>query len=356
MPGLSRRALLAGLAGAIAMALAATGVVLVAARGGGGSRPPAPASARNAAAAVPAQAEAAVVASDATQPPTPTAAPTPAPTPKTGTAAVPWVDSPGTPQSVPVSGSAGRACRAADLDVAAGLSGALQNLATQELTLRDRAADPCFLAGVPQVVLTNAGARSRVSPGQFAAKRLDLAAGASASLVVGTPTACAGTGQPVVATSVLLTLPAGDAVTVGGTQIDTECGAPTVVAFGVADLLPAAAPGPLDSLSATLDAPQTVARGAVLTYQVTLANQSPVPVALSPCPSYTEVLGGGGPGAAQRTLVLNCPAGATIAAGASVTYKVELAVPASTPAGDTKLTWTLEVPDGPVAGTVITVT
>jgi hypothetical protein len=338
------------LAGAIVMAMAATGVVLVAVRGGG-SRPLVPPAARTAGEAVPAEAAAAVVASGSgPQTPAPPSAPSP-----TGAAAVPWVNKPGTPQSAPVSASAGRACRAADLDITAGLSGAFQGLATQELTLRNRAGDACFLAGAPQVVLTNAGARSRVSPGQFAAKRLDLASGSSAGLVVGTPAPCAGSGQPVAAASVLLTLPAGDAVTVGGTRIDTECGAPTVVEFGAADLLPAATPGPLDSLSATLDAPLTAARGAVLTYQVTLANQSPVSVALSPCPSYTQVLGGGA-GAAQQTLVLNCQAGASIAAGAAVTYTIELTVPVSAASGDTKLTWKLEVPDGPVTGTVITVT
>ena len=343
---LSRRALLAGLAGAIVVTLAATGVALVAARGAR-SRPPVPAAARTAGMAGIAG-TAGLSSGTGSGPSVPTATPT-------GSATIPWVDRPGTPLSVPASASAGRPCRAADLDIAAGLSGAFQGLATQELTLRDRAADACFLAGAPQVVLTNAGARSRVSPGQFAAKRLDLASGSSAGLVVGTPAACAGSGQPIVATSVLLTLPTGDAVTVGGTRIDTECGAPTVVEFGAADVLPAAAPGPLDSLSATLDAPQTVARGATLTYRVTLVNQSAVSVALSPCPSYTEVLGAG-TSAGQQTLLLNCQAGASIAANAAVTFEMKLAVPASAPPGDTKLTWTLEVPDGPVAGTVITVT
>jgi len=342
---LSRRAVLAGLAGAIVVALAAVGVALVAAHPGR-SRPPAPAAVRtvpNAGTAVAAVASS----TGGTQPSAP--APTPSAT------AIPWVNTAGIPQSAPANGSAGRACRAADLDIAAGVSGAFQGLATQELTLRDRAADACFLTGVPQVVLTNAGVRSRVGPGQFAATRLDLASGSSAGLVVGTPAGCAGSGGPVVATSVLLTLPAGDAVSVGGTHIDTQCGAATVVEFGATDLLPAAAPGPLNSLSATLDAPQTIARGAVLTYQVTLVNQSPASVALTPCPSYTEELGSGA-GAVQKTLVLNCQAGASIAANGAVTYEMKLTVPASAPPGDTKLAWTLEVPDGPVAGSVITVT
>jgi hypothetical protein len=346
---LSRRALLAGLAGAVVVALAATGAVLVAARGGR-SGPPVAAAARSAGTS-PSATDATAGATAAAVPTgggsTPTATPAPAPA---GTS-VPFVNKPGTPPSVPVVGSAARPCRAADLDIAAGLSGAFQGLATQELTLRDHAADACFLAGAPQVVLASAGARSRVDPGQFAAKRLDLASGTSAGLVLGTPATCAGSGQPVVATSVLVTLPAGDAVTVGGTRIDTECGAATVVEFGAADVLPAATPGPIGSLSVTVDAPQTTARGAVLTYQVTLVNQLQAPVALSPCPSYTQVLG-----AVQQTLVLNCQAAASIAANASVTFQMQLTVPASASPGDTKLSWTLDVPEGPVAGTVITVT
>jgi len=333
---------LAGLAGAIVVAVGATGAVLAGAHGGR-SRPLAPVAARSA--PTPGAAAAAAVSSSGSQPSPSASAPA-----ATGTA-IPWVDKPGTPQSVPVAGSAGRACRAADLDIAAGLAGAFQGLATQELTLRDRAADACFLAGAPQVVLPNAGARSRVGPGQFAASRLDLASGSSAGLVVGTPATCAGAGQPIVATSVLLTLPSGDALTVGGTQIDTECGAATVVEFGAADVLPAATPGPIGSLSVTVDAPQTVARGAVLTYQVTLANQTSAPVALTPCPSYTQVFG-----AVHQTLVLNCQGAASIAANASATYQMQLTVPASTPPGDTKLSWALEVPEGPLAGAVITVT
>jgi hypothetical protein len=250
-----------------------------------------------------------------------------------------------------VAGSAGRPCRAADLDIAAGLAGAFQGMATQEVTLRDHASDACFLAGAPQVVLTNAGALSRVNPGQFAAKRLDVASGSSAGLVLGTPETCAGSGKPVVTTSVLLTLPAGDAVTVGGTRIDTECGAATVVEFGAADVLPAATPGPIGSLSATVDVPQTVARGKVLTYLVTLANPTSAAVALSPCPSYTQVLG-----TVQQTLVLNCQGAASIAANATATFQMQLTVPASAPPGDTKLSWTLEVPEGPLAGALITVT
>ncbi len=183
--------------------------------------------------------------------------------------------------------------------------------------------------------------------------RVDLAPGQSATVLIGTPAVCAGAGQPAVASSVRLTLADGESVTVAGTLIDTRCGAPAVIAFepGAA---PAPAPGPLRTLRASLAAPRATARGAVLAYRVTLANPSATPIALSPCPSYTQVLGAG-TAAVQRTLLLNCRAVAAIAGGAALTYEMRIAVPASAATGATKLSWELEVPGGPVLGTAISV-
>jgi hypothetical protein len=279
----------------------------------------------------------------------------PAPAPA-GVAVIPWVDVPSTPQSLTGSTRAARACAAADLEIVAGRAGAFHGQATQELSVRDRAADACFLAGVPQAQLPNAGARSQVSSDAFAAQRVDLAPGESATILIGTPAVCAGAGQPVVASSVVLTLPNGNPVTVSGTRVDTECGPAAVIAFEPADPAAAApAPGPLSTLDISLSAPRTVARGAVLTYRVTMGNQSGTPVALSPCPSYTEVLGAGGTAPVQQTLLLNCAAAGSIAGNAALTYEMKLAVPTSTPTGTTKVSWKLEVPGGPVVGTAISV-
>jgi hypothetical protein len=268
---------------------------------------------------------------------------------------IPWADVPGTPLSTAASTSAARPCAAADLDIVAGRAGAFRGQATQELDARDRSADACFLAGVPQGLVPNAGARSRVSSGEFAAQRVDLVPGSSAIVLIGTPTACAASGQPIVGSSVQLTLPNGDAVTVSGTRIDTECGAPAVVAFEPVSP-PDAAAGPLGMLNVSIAAPPTVARGTVLTYRVTLTNPSATSTTLSPCPSYSQVLGMGGGAPAQQTLLLNCPAAASMATNAAVTYEMRLAVPASTPTGLTKLSWRLEVPGGPVAGAEVSVT
>jgi hypothetical protein len=264
---------------------------------------------------------------------------------------------PSTPGSLAGSTRAARACAAPDLEIAAGRSGAFRGLATQELTVRDRAADACFLAGVPQAHLPNAGGRSQVDSGQFAAQRVDLAPGESAIVLIGTPAVCAGAGQPAAASSVQLTLPNGDAVTVNGTRIDTECGSPAVIEFEPVAPAPAApVAGPLSTLNVSVATPRTVARGAVLTYRVILANPSATSVPLSPCPSYTEVLGTGGAAPVQQTLLLNCAAAGSIAGNAALTFEMKVAVPASTPTGATKLSWKLEVPGGSVVGTVISVT
>jgi hypothetical protein len=274
-----------------------------------------------------------------------------------GVAVIPWVDVPSTPQSLVGSTRAARACAAADLEITVGRAGAFHGQATQELTVRDRAADACFLSGVPQAQLPNAGARSQVGSDAFATRRVDLAPGESATVLIGTPAVCAGAGQPVVASTVQLTLPNSNPVTVNGTRVDTQCGSAAVIAFEPTDPAPAApAPGPLSTLNVSLSAPRTVARGAVLTYRVTMGNQSGTSVPLSPCPSYTEALGAGAAAPVQQTLLLNCGAASSIAGNAALTYEMRLTVPTSTPAGTTKVSWKLEVPGGPVVGAVISVT
>jgi len=272
-------------------------------------------------------------------------------------AVIPWLDMPSTPESMAGSTRAARACAAPDLEIVAGRAGAFQGLATQELTVRDRATDACFLAGVPQARLPNADGRSQVDSGEFAAQRVDLAPGQPAIVLIGTPAVCAGAGQPAVASSVGLTLPNGDTVTVNGTRIDTECGSAAVIEFEPVAPAPAVpVAGPLSTLNVSVAAPLTVARGAVLTYRVTLANRSATSVALAPCPSYTEVLGTGGSAPVQQTLLLNCRVAGSIAGNAALTFEMKVAVPASTPTGATKLTWKLEVPGGSVVGTAISVT
>ncbi len=112
----------------------------------------------------------------------------------------------------------------------------------------------------------------------------------------------------------------------------------------------------LRGLKGSISAPVSVARGTVLTYQVTLRNPGQAPVAFSPCPSYTEFLGiGGSPSHVVQSFLLNCAAGASIGAGSSLTYQMKLSVPSIFPTGPTKLAWKLD-PDGPGVGTAIRVT
>jgi hypothetical protein len=272
-----------------------------------------------------------------------------------GTTVIPWVNVPSTPESLASSAHAARQCTAADLEIVVGRAGAFHGQATQELNLRDRGTEACFLAGAPQARLPIAGGRAQVGDGGFGAQRVDLAPGQSATLLIGTPAICPGVGQPKIASSVQLTLPDGESVIAGGTWVDTACGAAAVIAF---DALapPTAAPGPLSAVNGVVAAPPAAARGSVLAYRVTLRNPSPSSIALAPCPAYTETLGDGGATTVQHTLLLNCRAAGSIAANAGLTYQMKLAVPASVPTGLTKLSWKLEVPGGLALGAVISVT
>jgi hypothetical protein len=173
-------------------------------------------------------------------------------------------------------------------------------------------------------------------------------------LLVGTPATCIGVGHPKVSSTAQITLANGDVITADGIWVNTECGGATVAVFQLTTTQPANA-SPLSGLRVSIAAPPSIGHGAVLTYQVTLHNPSATSVALSPCPSYTEALGTGGTSRLAQTLLLNCTAANSIGGNASLTYEMKLAVPSSFPADPTKLSWRLE-PDGPVVGTLITVT
>jgi hypothetical protein len=108
---------------------------------------------------------------------------------------------------------------------------------------------------------------------------------------------------------------------------------------------------PLDQLTGTVAVAETANRGAVLHYTVTITNPTGAPVSLASCPSYTQSLYDDGK-LISNTLRLNCGAtGAQIGANSSVTYEMQLAIPASLPAGGAKLSWNLQ--NGPSVGALI---
>lgn len=272
-----------------------------------------------------------------------------------GAAVIPWVDRQGTPNSLASSVHAGRPCTAADLVVAVGRAGAFHAEATQELELRNQAADACYLAGVPQSQLADVTTQTRVDSGRFATQRVDLAAGQSALVLVGAPVGCPASANPVLSAKLRVTLPNGDVMPVQGARINTECGPANVMEFN-AIIPPPASPGPLSNLRPAVNAPQSAARGTVLTFNVTIQNTSATTIDYSPCPSYTEGISNIAGPILQRTLLLNCSAAGSIGAGATLVYEMKLLLPSSVSPGATKLFWHLEVPDGKSAGAVFSIT
>jgi hypothetical protein len=140
-------------------------------------------------------------------------------------------------------------------------------------------------------------------------------------------------------------------VTGSGDGFDTECGL-GVSEFGVpADVPVSPAPSPL---TATITAPSAARAGMTLSYQITLSNPTGKPFALSPCPSYAEYLGGVGGGNVTQYFYLNCAAALSIPANGSVTFQMELAVPASMqPMAGAKLDWQIQGGTGPAQASVL---
>jgi hypothetical protein len=93
------------------------------------------------------------------------------------------------------------------------------------------------------------------------------------------------------------------------------------------------------SLSIDASVSASVRRGSMLMYAVTLTNTGRLDYALDPCPHYTEIVGAK---AAVASFQLNCSAAGDIAPGASVTFQMELDIPATAPLGPTTLDWALD--------------
>jgi hypothetical protein len=94
-------------------------------------------------------------------------------------------------------------------------------------------------------------------------------------------------------------------------------------------------------------APATVKRGTTLVYYVTVTNLSKTPYRLEPCPDYNQFLLRKKPVSMYQ---LNCRSVGHIAAGAGVTFEMQLKVPSDLEPGPNDLTWALM--DGRVSPSV----
>jgi hypothetical protein len=259
---------------------------------------------------------------------------------------------------------AARACAAADVQVTAGPAGAYRGQATQEIRIANTGSEACHLPGFPGVQLQPANeapqtvGASELAP-QLASTPLELAPGEEAIVLLGTPGSCEAANGPArkVSRRLQLALPGGGVKALDGVHIDTLCGRATVMRFervqseGAARAMAMQAAGAISQLTGAISAPDEAGRGAVLRYTVTLTNPTASPVSLAACPAYTQSLYADGK-SADSTMRLNCGgAGGQIPAHASVSFDMQVPVPASLAAGSGKLSWKLD--GGPGVGKMI---
>lgn len=257
-----------------------------------------------------------------------------------------------------------RACAAADVKVTAGQAGAWRGKATQEIRIANTGAEACQLPGFPTVQLQPANeAPQTVGASDQAPElqntRIELAPGEEIVVLLGTPGSCEAANRPErkVSKRLQLALPGGGVKMVDGVHVDTLCGRATVMRFervqseANARATAMKAGGALSQLNGSLSAPDEASRGGLLRYTVTLSNPTASPVSLASCPSYTQSVWSDGK-SADTTLRLDCAAaGGQIPAKGSVSFDMQMAVPAGLAPGNGKLSWKLD--GGPGVGKMI---
>lgn len=279
---------------------------------------------------------------------------------------VPWVNRPlpayvaPSPTPYPTGASP---CRTTQLRIGGTHTGIGMSQAVLEVSLVNTGPAACLLHGQPRVSgITGSGVRVTLParPGPTFAGALvpaDIAPGDHGYLDLGTGSAC-GTGadqmQSTTYRELVFIMPDGATM---GSHLTFNAGSCGVIVDQLG--LPMTAegqpsPGPLAGLTARLDVPSSVAAGSVLDYAVTLSNPTAQPIALSPCPAYTEWSSAlmtteskETPGLTYR---LNCDTVTSIPPGASVTYAMKLDIPASALVGTSKFGWQLDEPGGPYVG------
>ncbi len=268
--------------------------------------------------------------------------------PNVGTAQVaglvPWIDSPSPvppiPSPIPAAKPQTSAppCKAADL--------ALVNWGPSQLTgdhgiileLRNIGSATCLLSGTPKVIAKGTGVPDITAtnrPMIFFGQDADTTPGKPVFLFVGVSAACAIPCQnPTIYNTLDIYYPMGGELVVHGLNLDSYCGMATTPFYSVK-------PGPqypnppTTNLVPTLKLPATVKAGTTLTYEVDISNPQSNPAELSPCPIYMEY-------SSFKTKLLyhlNCSAVHSIAPYGTVRYQMKMAIPASAPLGEASIYW-----------------
>jgi hypothetical protein len=260
--------------------------------------------------------------------------------------AIPWIQVSG---KVFISTPAARACGASDLRVKVRGNGVAEGQVTEDLTLVNSAPDACFFHGPPALRLISPGKSPiTVRAGSFAAQRVNLEPNQQVEMILGCKQQTATMG-----TSLILSPAGGGSITVGIRL--PACLSPSIVDFQEG---PIPTPTGVGALSVQLNMPASVTRGQVVSYSVNLSNTTAAAVSLSPCPSYTEHMSqpqGLTVSKVQSTFLLNCQVASSVPADGSLTFQMEIRVPANWRVGPAKFLWNLEVDGLPAAGSVVQV-
>lgn len=284
-------------------------------------------------------------------------------------APVPWLDAPlrpwhyPPPKSIPYPASA-PPCKATQLSVHAGRTGAAAGNMLEELVFVHTGQTTCLLRGYPLVrALSPDGAQVVLHPvrGTFFGPLVpaDTARGGQVFLDFGTGDGCdGGLRKPVTYRDLVFTLPAGGDVRGGDIRLHVVCGL-SMSDFGLPPRYTGsepAAPGSVGSLQARIHLPAEVRRGSTLDYSVTLANTTRTPVDLDAnCPGYTQGLYT--PAAhVTGSYRLDCTPVGRLASGSRATFAMQLRVPGNSSLGLAKLGWNLDTETGPSAGGTIAIT
>jgi hypothetical protein len=132
-----------------------------------------------------------------------------------------------------------------------------------------------------------------------------------------------------------------------------------------------------ETLSANINAPSTVIAGETMRYVLTLTNLTSTALALDPCPSYIESLGGHPlpteappsnfptfkiwdpivryEGGVKESHLLNCSDAPSLGPAASIAFEMRLDVPANALGSDTLRWQVIAVGGGPIASASITI-
>jgi hypothetical protein len=269
----------------------------------------------------------------------------------TTTGLIAWLDSPATPPTPPGPPSVptARPCTATDLPASTtfeptqGLSQAESYL----IHLPNTATTPCTLPSDASLLYTDQHGRTQLLPTDHAAIAnpggpagpATIGPGQTATLTVVISHAC--TGDPVSYQGISVEQ-SGKRIPVPGLSLGGTCSTVHIGRWQPPQPPPSPPPSlRYGALSAQLDPPASSHPGATLDYVLTLANPTTHPVPLDPCPVYQETIY-----KQQATYRLNCTAG-SIPAGGSLRFSMRITVPPYTPAGHTRITWTILEADGP---------